>query len=233
MATKAMRLVSRRMVSSPFQAQHARRAVYAWRHVLRSFGSSGHAKVHARTLFSGDARRNTEWAHLDESRAAKLAISLMESIRRENAFFSIGVVHTSSYPREGIPDGLDRDGRQVYQPISCTTFYCFAFLAAAAGLQSNVGILQAGMPYELFLDPLPGKVKLFHDWNSAQAARFVRASGLTPTTFLAKPMLLDAADLFAYAAARALSQRPARNKDCCRAIYKITAGAQTDWRWTP
>ena len=141
-------------------AQQERRARYAWQRVMKSFGAASTAKIHARTLFSGDARRKTEWSHLDEQSSSELALRLIEAIKSEGAFFSIGVAHTLTYPPEGMPDGLDENGNQKFMPLTTPTFYYFAFLAAVAGLQSDAGIMRPGMPYKLFLDPLSNTVKL-------------------------------------------------------------------------
>jgi hypothetical protein len=202
-------------------AQQERRARYAWQDVLRSFGAPSRARVHARTLFSGQARRKTEWSHLDEASSSKLALQLIEVIKAEKAFFSVGVAHTTTWPETGIPDGLDENGHQKFTPISPATYLCYAFLAAVHGLDMDAGIAVAKMPHKLFLDPLSNTIKLFSDWKSIQATKLMQRSGLTPSSFEEKPQFLDAADLFAYGAARALSKAPARNKQVCADIYNI------------
>jgi hypothetical protein len=214
-------------------AQQERRARYAWQDVLRSFGAPSKARVHARTLFSGQARRKTEWSHLDEASSSKLALRLIEVIKAEKAFFSVGVAHTTTWPETGIPDGVDENGNQRFIPITPPTYFCYAFLAAVHGLDIDAGKPVATMPHKLFLDPLSNTIRLFSDWNSIQATKLMQQSGLTPSRFEEKPQFLDAADIFAYAAARALSEAPARNKQVCADIYKTSGALKTDMIWNP
>jgi hypothetical protein len=210
-----------------------RRARYAWTKVMKNFGSDGRARVHARVLFSGDARKKSEWAHLDERSCGDLTVALTKAICGEGAFFSLGVVHPKTFPPEGMPDGLNEKGEQKYHKISTALLYGFGFWSAAIGLRSNYGVMRDGDPYKLFMDPLSETVKIFSDWKAMQIQRFMQVGGLQPTPFSEKPQLLDAADIFAYASARALSDAPARNKEVCKEIHGIAGGAKTDYWWNP
>ncbi len=62
-------------------SNHERQARYSWQKVLRSFGADGRARVHARELFSGEARAKTSWSHLNEFETSALTESLMRAIK--------------------------------------------------------------------------------------------------------------------------------------------------------
>lgn len=214
-------------------AKYERYARYAWHKVIKAFGAKSNAKIHARSLFSGHARQKTEWSHLSESDSSELATGLMTAIRSEGALFSVGVVHLNTYPSEGIPDGLDASGEQKFNPWSQPVFYGFGFIAAVVGLTSNGGVMRPGMPYKLFLDPISNAVKLFSIWPSMQVVKLMQATGLQPMKFIEKPQMLDAADLYAYAAGRALADGDARNKEACKTIYELAGGIKTHYWWNP
>ena len=212
-------------------SNHERQARYRWQKVLRSFGADGRARTHARELFSGQARAKTCWSHLNESETSALVESLVRTIKEEGAIFSLGVADVSTYPEKGVPDGLDESGNQRFIKWKPSLFYGFALLAAVTGLKSSVPAMQQGCPYKLFLDPISEAVKLFTDLNAVQVINLIQTIGLKPTTFSEEPLLLDAADLFAYASGRALSKEAARNKQVCTNIYNLTGAFKTDWFW--
>lgn len=213
------------------ERDHVRNARYAWQKVLKKYGGTSQSKIHARELFSGQARKKTDWSHLSEQESAQLSIDLTAAIKSERASFSLGVVHTSTYPAQGIPDGLDIEGNQKYNPLETPLFYGFGFIAAAAGLGPFQEAIKRGAAYRLNCDPITNAVKLFSDWKATQVVKLFESSGMKPTPYIEKPQLLDAADLFAYAGARARSKHPARNKATCQKIFEITDSKITDFWW--
>lgn len=214
-------------------AHHERDTQYAWSNVLKKFGGTGRSKIHARTLFSGHARQKTEWSHLSESDAENLTLCLIKAVTELGAFFSVGVVHLKTWPDEGYLCGLDEQGSQLYAQMKPPLAYGYGFMAAAFGLQSDKGVMQKGQDYELFIDPIKETVKLFHDWNAMKVLKLVESTGLKPSKFEQKPILLDLADLFTYAAGRALSDGNERNKQVCSDIFNMTKCIQTNFFFNP
>lgn len=134
---------------------------------------------------------------------------------------------------EGYPDGLDVDGAQKYIKVTSPLAYGYGFLAAAVGLQSDVGVMKKGQPYRLSIDPIAETVKLFSDWKALQVLKLFEVTGLTPSKFEEKSQLLDLADLFAYSSGRALSEASERNKEVCKTIYGMANCIKTDFWWNP
>ena len=208
--------------------QSAYRAQVAWNQTIKAFGAPSRSKVHARELFSGQARQKTCWSHLDERSSSELAFQLTTSLRREGAFCSVGVVHVETFPPNGISDGFTDTGEKIHKVWKTPEFYSFAFMAAALGLRHQ--IMDKDTPYKLWIDPLSDTIKLFRAWKSGtKISRFLQLLGLRPTAYAEEPQLLDAADLFSYAAARALSDASARNKEVCMNIYMAACDVRTDW----
>jgi len=143
---------------------------------------------------------------------------LIESLRDHHARFFLGAVYKETFPKK-IPSG---PGSSVQ--LKDEHCYAFGFIAAAAAFSNGIG-LPAGQPslsHVLLIDPQDAKAT-FWGLGHVQIKTLMNATGLRPAPGGPHDhLLLDAADLFAYSAARALSEAPARNKDICERVLAIT-----------
>jgi len=213
--------------------QHHLDAKAAWNRVIEAAGGVEDARVHARELFSGDARARSAWRHLGESEVERLTLDLMSALVTAGARFFIGVVYKKTYPVEGVPAGLNAKGEQTYVPLTDEIAYAFGFAAATAAMRTgDHAPLRSGVDYRLYIDPQRSKAPLWGHGN-LQIRRLIEGTGLVPTKYDQKPLLLDAADLLAYAGARALSDHDARNKAVCREIYGLCSPQRGHFWWNP
>lgn len=208
---------------------HLSNALSLWNKIIEEAGAPANSRVHAREIFSGDARKKTHWKHLSESQSSDLVGALMNGLSSLGAMFFLGLVHKDSFPDQ-IPAGLNKAGQETFVKLKNEHCYAFGFIAAAAGLMSENGVLKDGMAYSLFVDPQDAKVHLWGIGNM-QIRRLIEATGLTPTTFQQKPLLIDAADLFAYAAARSLATEAFRNKEACTQVVRSCNPNITHYWW--
>ncbi len=207
---------------------HERRGLYAWNDVIKRYGANSRTKVHAREIFSGQAREKTEWAHLSESESSKLAVDLMRALKSEEAFFALGVVHVKTWDEK-----IDYENSK-YVPMSDPLAYGWGFIMATIAVRSENGVMKDEVPYKLFVDPLSNSVKVFKDSKTVKVIKMMETfSRLKISTYSVKPQLLDAADLFSYAAGRAFSDGSERNKNTCKEIIDIVGGTKTDFWWNP
>jgi hypothetical protein len=87
------------------------------------------------------------------------------------------------------------------------------------------------MPYKLFIDRMESRGRLWGHGNIL-IRRLMEGTGLRPTPFDERPLLLDAADLFAYSGARAMSNSASRNKAACDQIHQICSPSITRMFWS-
>jgi hypothetical protein len=212
---------------------HLAIATAAWNALIAKAGMPENTRVHARELFHGHARAKTPWRMLTEPQVAKLSVDLIRAVAVTGIRFFLGVVYKDTYPAAGVPAGLDETGRQLFVKFTSEHGYAFAFAAAAHLLSSgDVGVLRPGIEYTLHVDPQSSKVRLWGH-TSMQVRSLIEATGLKPTDFTEKPSLLDAADLFAYAATRKIAGVNARNRDACESIYEICSPVLSHFWWNP
>jgi hypothetical protein len=196
---------------------HANSATFAFQRAISDAGAPADSRVHSRELFSGEARKKTPWRHLTENETWQLGEKLIEGLRDHYARFFLGVVYKDTFPKQ-IPNG---PGRTVQ--IKNEHCYAFGFISAAAALSHGIR-LQTGEKIRglVFVDPQAAKAT-FWGLGHVQIQQLMNSTGLTPVPGAPNDhLLLDAADLFAYSAARALSEAPARNKAMCERILAIT-----------
>lgn len=192
-------------------ASRANAATFAFQRAIRGAGAAHDGRVHCKELFSGEARKRTSWAHLTERQTWDLVVVLIETLRDHSAQFYLGVVYKDTFPAE-IPSGPTQSVRLVNEHG-----YAFGFLAAA-GAFVHVGARRGYTRNVFLINEQMGKAR-FWGMGHIQIRRMMEATGLRPQPN--NHLLLDGADIFAYAAARALSEGPARNKDICEQILGI------------
>lgn len=213
---------------------HHGQAKAAWNQVIRAAGRSDGTRVHAREIFSGHARAKSPWHHLTESKVEKFAVDLMFALKAAGVGFFLGAVFKDTYPPEGVPSGLDADGQQTFVSLTDEVAYGFGFAAAVAGLNTgNPPPMRRGMKYKLYIDRMDARGPLWGPWGNVAVRRLIEGTGLVPTNYDEKPLLIDAADLFAYSSARSVSHGAARNKVVCDRIFQICAPSITRFFWAP
>ncbi|WP_147250271.1 hypothetical protein [Bradyrhizobium sp. MOS003] len=169
------------------------------------------AKIHCRTLFSGDARRRSPFAHFEPAdvysfveECAKLMLNL------GGLWFSAWIDQTR-YPRQlKLVDGPLFDVNEKH----LTGLACFA---AIVNMQHH-----QGATYELAFDPDRTKI----DWGLArlQAAHFARVHSNAIELRSDHVCLLDMADICAYATAQAiLAANSKLNKKTARFVDLVKA----------
>ena len=184
------------------------------------------------SLFSGHARAKSPWYHLTELQVEKFVVDLMGALKTAGVGFFLGVVFKDTYPPEGVPSGLDTNGQQIFVPLTDEVAYGFGFAAAVAGLNTgNPPPMPRGMKYKLYIDRMEARGPLWGPRKNIAVRRLMEGTGLVPTPYDEKPLLIDAADLFAYSSARAVSDGEARNKAACTRIFQICAPSLTRFFW--
>jgi hypothetical protein len=213
---------------------HHGQAKAAWNHVIRTAGRADGTRVHAREIFSGHARAKSPWHHLTETQVDEFVVDLMAALKAVGVGFFLGAVFKDTYPPEGVPSGIDANGQQTFVPITDQVAYGFGFAAAVAGLNTgNPPPMPRGMKYSLYIDRMEARGPLWGPWGNVAVRRLIEGTGMVPTPYDEKPLLIDAADLFAYASARAVSSGGARNKAACEQIFQICAPSITRFFWCP
>jgi hypothetical protein len=213
---------------------HHGQAQAAWNQVIRTAGCPDGTRVHAREIFSGHARAKSPWHHLTETLVEKFAVDLMAALKAVGAGFFLGAVFKDTYPSEGVPSGLNANGQQTFVPLTDEVAYGFGFAAAVAGLNTgNPPPMPRGTKYKLYIDRMEARRPLWGPWGNVAVRRLMEGTGMVPTRYDEKPLLIDAADLFAYSSARAVSDGEARNKAVCERVFQICAPSITRFFWSP
>lgn len=199
-------------------ADQANRATFAFQRTIARAGALPQTRVHCKELYSGAGRAKTGWAHLTESETWVLAINLIETLREHSPEFYLGIVYKDTFP-EKIPAGLGKN-------IELTNEHCYAFgfISAAAAFGSG----RAGHRYTLLVDEQSGKAQ-FWGLGNVQIRRMMEATGLRHEQ--SNHLLLDAADLFTYSSARALSMHPSRNSVVCKKILETCKPQIAHYWW--
>lgn len=197
-----------------------------WSSVLQDYGSPDGRGFHCKKLFSGEARRKSVWSNLAEQATWELAEQLSRTIADSGALFYLGVVHRKTFP-ETIPDGTGSIIR-----IGDTQMYVLAYIAAMSAVQQD-SILSMPIRKSLWVD----QVDTTKIWGigSIQMKKALAAFGIKPEPIASgrKPLLIEASDLVAYAAGRALDADSARNKEICLQVMRNLNVHITHYWWNP
>ena len=177
------------------------------------------AELHCKVIFHGDPRKNSQWSHLTEEQTYAFAEQLLSCLSALPCIFSVGAIHRSEYPQE-LPTGARFPAGQ-FETKQLTGL---AFQAATIPLVENFDRATVS----LHVDPDPGKIRWFGKKVKADSNYKIAAgSGVGEVEIVPQkvedqlPTLLEVADLFAYAAGRALSPDSCRRKDRYEAMYRI------------
>ncbi len=200
------------------------RASKAIRSVKESRGIPPQAKIHCRVLFSGDARRRSQFSHLNPDDAHNLLVETVDSMLGLGGLWFSAWVDRTRYPRQlQLVDGAPFDvGEKHLAGLAC--------FAAITAMQHHQGV-----KYELAFDPDRTKI----DWGLVhlqQATHFARTHSNAIALPEGEGSLLEMADICAYSTAQSLlashnrnNKRAARFADLVRRMNIRTA----EFAYTP
>lgn len=183
------------------------------------FGVAISAEFHSRIVFHGDQRRRSQWSILNEAQMLDFAEAFITLLIDQNAIFSVGAVHRDEYPSAfppggGFPSGVMKTKQRT----------AIVFQAAVNPIIKRLG------PNNLQLWVDPDSTKILWFGKKMRADRHYKAlipgSGsdnlIEPQKAGANPpVLLEAADLFAYVCAHALAPDDCRQKERFEVFYQL------------
>jgi len=195
------------------------RAEEILRRTKQEYGVPEGAELHCYVLFHGDHRKKSQWSDLAEEQTYAFAELLLSRLRALPCIFSVGAVHRHEYPQE-LPAGAGIPAGQ----FETKQLTALAFHAATIPLVQNLDRATVSLQ----VDPDPGKIRWFGKKVRADTNyKIPVAGGVGQVEIIPQPIadplppLLEVADLFAYAAGRALSPGSCRAKDRYEAMYRI------------
>ncbi len=194
--------------------------------VIESSGVPRGTRFHAKEVFFSKAREKSAWRHLDDTEIWKVARSLLTCLKSHRPMFCIGVVDQKTYPSK-MPSGTGHEIRIIPEHL-----YSIAFQAAFGAVDSH-GLTNLETKIKLWVDPQTTKLN-FWGVGKVQIKNFLKYRHINPEKIEGpKPILLDAADLFAYIAGRAVSDYSSPNKKLCEELYELCAPVRADGSWMP
>jgi hypothetical protein len=194
--------------------------------VIESTGVPRGTRFHAKEVFFGKAREKSVWQHLDDTEVWVVARSLLTCLKAHRPMFCIGVVDQNTYPSK-MPSGTGQEIQIIPEHL-----YGIAF-QAAFGVLHSCGLTNSDTKIKLWIDPQTTKLN-FWGVGKMQIKHFLKYRHINPEKIEGpKPVLLDAADLFAYIAGRAVSDYSSPNKRVCEELYELCAPKRGDGSWIP
>jgi hypothetical protein len=185
----------------------------------RQYSVPEDAELHCCNLFHGDHRKKSLWSHLSEEQTYAFGESLLTRLNALPCIYSVGAVHRSEYPRE-LPAGAGFPAGH----FETKQLTALAFQAAVVPLIQNL----ERSTVHLYADPDPGRIRWFGKKIKADSNyRIAAGNGVGEVEIVPQqneditPSLLQVADLFAYAAGRALSSDSCRAKSRYESMYRI------------
>jgi hypothetical protein len=192
----------------------------------RRFGVDPHAEFHCKVVFHGDPGSKSPWRDLSEARVLDFAEELVSGLAKLPAAFIVGALHRSEYPTT-----LPAVGKFAAGEMGTKQLAGMACTSALALLNQQFGQDQI----RWIADPDPAKIPFFGRKIRAHSNYKLNISGsgreIVPEPFDRndKRALLQAADLFAYTATHALSEKATRNKVRFERWYKTCNPATGFW----
>ncbi len=194
--------------------------------VIESAGVPRGTRFHAKEVFFGKGKEKSVWQHLDDTEIWVVARSLLTCLKAHRPMFCVGVVDQKTYPSK-MPSGTGQEVKIMPEHL-----YGIAFQAAFGALESH-GLTNSETKIKLWVDPQTTKLN-FWGVGRIQIKHFLKHRHLNPEKIEGpKPVLLDAADLFAYIAGRAVSDYSSPNKKVCKELYELCAPVRGDGSWIP
>lgn len=197
--------------------------------IMRVKGLPPGTRFHCREIFSGDARSKTAWRDFTESQVWEVARQLLIGLKNHRGTFYIGKVDSRTYPAL-LPSGFGYDVTVLPEHLYVLAFAAAMNAFSESGLTRNI---IKELDVTLWTDPQRSRID-FWGIGNVQVQRMMNWYGLKPKKISdRKPLLIDAADIFAYVSARALSSLPSRNKARCEELYQLCHPIEVDAWWGP
>ena len=185
-----------------------------WSGILFKYGSLDGRGFHARKLFHLHARQKSQWLELDLAEAWRMTHELTDAIVSSGASVYLGIVHRETFPTE-MNLGNSRTTRLLDAHL-----FPFGYLAAVQSAREEGILTIPGTEVRLWTD----QVDTIELWGvgNIQVKRLMSQSGIEPEPIFdgAKELLIEAADLIAYAAGRALDVEQSKNKENCLEVMR-------------
>jgi hypothetical protein len=194
--------------------------------VIKSTGVPRGTRFHAKEVFFGKAREKSVWQHLDDTEIWVVARSLLTCLKAHRPMFCIGVADQNTYPSK-MSSGTGQEIQVMQEHL-----YSIAF-QAAFGVLDSYGLTNSETKIKLWIDPQTTKLN-FWGVGRRQIKHLLKYRHINPEKIEGpKPILLDAADLFAYISGRAVSDYSSPNKKVCEDLYELCAPVRGDGSWIP
>jgi len=182
------------------------------------YGVGLQEEFHCKIVFSGDQRQKSQWKHPSEIQVLDFAEELILGLVRLPTLFIVGAVHRIEYPEELPAAGNFPAGKMGVNQL--TGMMCMAALV-------NLNEHYSQDQIKFWADPNRTQMPFFG--RRMQAHRNYKLTNndanqhITPEPFNDedKQALLQAADLFAYTATHALSEKDSRNKERFDGLYRM------------
>jgi hypothetical protein len=196
----------------------------------RSQGLPPNTELHCRVMFNECARAKSVWNGWTEERLLDFLEQFLQALRKHRPMFCLCAVNRTEYP-SSFPEGAGFSGCEM-EPKQLAAIL---FQGVCLPLFERLG---AGN-VRLWVDPDRTKIPWFG--RRVQAHRNYRSTDPKSTMLLEpqslseedKPPLLEVADVFAYAAAHALSSTDHRLKRRYEELYYICRAELRVLTWDP
>jgi hypothetical protein len=192
----------------------------------RRYGVDPQAEFHCRVVFHEHPKRKSPWKDLPDARVWDFAEELISGLAKLPAAFVVSAIHRSEYP-ETIP----AVGKFSAGEMGAKQLAGMACMGALHFVHQQFGQDRI----RFIADPDPGRIPFFGRRIRAQSNYKLNhgeaSQQIVPEPFDAanKPPLLQAADLFAYTAVHALTEKPATNKERFERWYKMCNASWSFW----
>jgi hypothetical protein len=182
------------------------------------YGVNPKEELHCKELFHVDTRQETAWKHLTADQILDFAEELISGLVRLPMLFIVGAAHRSEQPEE-----LPEAGH--FPAFETGTKQLSALLCGAALLPLNQHYDQSEIKF--WTDP--DRTKISFSWGKVQAYRMHYLNNsdrnqrisAQPLDRRDKPSLLQVADLFAFTATHALTEKQHHHKKRFERLYKL------------
>jgi hypothetical protein len=177
-------------------------------------------------VFHEHPKRKSLWKDISDARVLDFAEELISGLVKLPAAFVVSAMHRSEYP-----EVLPAVGKFAAGEMGTKQLAGMACMGALHFVHQHFGKDRI----RFIADPDPGRIPFFGRKIQAQSNYKLNigeaGQQIVPESFDAhnKPPLLQAADLFAYTAVHALTEKPATNKERFERWYKICNPSWSFW----
>ena len=186
--------------------------------------------IHCRILFNSSARAKTTWTALADNDVFRFLIDAVARLREFRPMYSLCAVNRGEYP--SVHEAGAGLGRTVMESKQLAALL---FQGAAHPLLERLGLANV----RLWVDPDRTKIPWFG--KNVQAHTNYKSEDLVSEQMLMpqtipngqKPVLLEIADVAAYAAAHALSSAGHPHKAQFEALYRMCRPELKVFTWDP